>query len=154
MHPFFLLQWTAQGRHHQHTGNISKRKREIYAYDWDTVFPQQIQQLSHSFCTTLCGMVLISIPMKVLSALFVLLTMLKLWLILMQLSLTDTAAKEGFRSENWSAEVWKFCLYVFVLNKLQYVIKNIYLVNKEVHTTHQISDKIQEKTTVKTNAGL
>lgn len=38
----------------------------------DTVFPQQMQQLSYSFCNILCGMVLISIPVKVLSTLFVL----------------------------------------------------------------------------------
>lgn len=59
----------------------------------DTVFPQQMQQLSYSFCTILCGMVLIGIPVKVLSTLAALLTTLKLWLVLMQLSLTNIAAK-------------------------------------------------------------
>lgn len=37
--PSFFFSALHKGVHHHHNGNISKRNREIYAYDWRHSFP-------------------------------------------------------------------------------------------------------------------
>lgn len=73
-----------------------------------------MQQLSYSFCTILCGMVLIGILVKILSTVFVLLSMLKLTSFNTTLSNRYSSKKKALELRTGVQKYGNFvCLFLF-----------------------------------------